>query len=44
MHVEPNALGRVAQVHLEALRNVERLGEEQRAVETAANFSRGARC
>src|SRR5919106_1710917 len=31
--------GRVAQVHLEALRKVERLGEEQRAVGTAANFS-----
>jgi hypothetical protein len=27
-----------------ALRKVERLGEEQRVVETAANFSRGAWC
>jgi hypothetical protein len=36
--------GRVAQVHLEALRKFGRLGQEQRGVETAANFSRGAWC
>jgi hypothetical protein len=36
--------GRVAQVHLDALCKIERLGEEQRAVGTATNFSRGARC
>jgi hypothetical protein len=37
-------LGRVAQAHLETLRKVERLGEGQCAVGTAANFSRGAWC
>jgi hypothetical protein len=48
-HIENNRRpaswrGRVAQVQLEALRKVERLGEEQHALGTGANLSRGAEC